>query len=76
MTADEIRSRINEMCSHFTFEYNGKDCGVDPLSRTRFDMWYGDIQYTAKNIDEVMNTSIFEGKSLSEIPNDIKVDCF
>lgn len=34
MTAKKIKSRISEIASHFTFEFNGKSCGVDPFQKT------------------------------------------
>ncbi len=71
MTATEIKNRINALCSHFTFEYNGKACGIDPISHTRFEMWCGDDTFIAKSIDEVMDTSIFDGKALKDIPQNI-----
>lgn len=73
MTAQTIKNRIIEMCSHFTFDYNGKSCGVDPLSHTHFEMWCGDNTYIATNINEVMSIPFFVGKPLSEITNKIDV---
>lgn len=73
MTAKEIKGRLSEMCSHFTFEYNGKECGVDPINKNNFDMWYGDNFKTAADLDEVMTTSFFGGKSLNEISSRIEI---
>ena len=42
--SDKIKNRINEICSHFTFEYNGKPCGIDPYSKNDFDMWCGESE--------------------------------
>ena len=71
--SDKIKNRINEICSHFTFEYNGKPCGVDPYSKNDFDMWCGDSEFCAKSIDEVMDYPLFNGKSLTEIADDIEI---
>lgn len=73
MKAEKIKNRISEICSHFTFIYQGKDCGVDPFSHNHFDMWFGDTDKTVNNIDDVMNSPFFDGKSLSEICEDIEV---
>ncbi|MBQ8298169.1 MAG: hypothetical protein IJX77_10355 [Ruminococcus sp.] len=73
MTAQQIKSRISEICSHFTFEYNEKNCGVDPFSQHKFDMWCGDNTYSANSIDEVMNLPFFDGKSLDEIATEIDI---
>ena len=73
MTAKIIKNRISEIASHFTFEYHGKPCGVDPFSKSEFNMWYGDNNMTANNIDDVMNYPFFDGESLSEICDNIEI---
>lgn len=73
MTTDDIRDRIVAMVSHVTFNYRGQDCGVDPLSRTRFDMWCGGDTMTADSIDAVMSTPFFMGKALQDISQDIAI---
>ncbi len=73
MTDERIKARISEICSHFLFSYKGKDCGVDPFSETNFDMWCGEEYLKAKSIEAVMNTPLFDGKTLSEIANDIDI---
>lgn len=73
MKALDIRKYLDKIFSHFLFEYNGKDCGIDPITRTHFDMWYGDKEMTAKSIDEVMETHFFDGLSLTEIAENIEV---
>lgn len=74
MTTLEVKNYIESLVSHLTFELNGKSCGVDPLSRSRFEMWYGEDTMTAKSIDEVMNTAFFDGKSLNEIVDVVEFD--
>lgn len=74
MIAKEIKDRLDEMASHILFEYKGKNCGVDPLSRTHYEMWYGDADMVAASLDEVMTTPFFGGKSLEEIAEDIVED--
>ncbi len=76
MTAQSVKNRILELCSHFTFEYNGKECGIDPISSNSFDMWCGDDFKTVTNIDEVMNIPLFDNKSLKDIINKIEVISF
>lgn len=73
MMSDKIKQRIGEIASHFTFEYKGKNAGVDPFSKNKFDMWFGDYDKTATSIDEVMNDKFFDGKSLSEIADEIYI---
>lgn len=75
ITENNIKDRISEMCSHFTFEYDGIHCGVDPLCNSdkniKFDMWFGEEFYGAKTVDEVMSTPLFNGKCLKDIVSDI-----
>lgn len=73
MMADQIRDRISEICSHFTFDYLGMTCGVDPLSQVCFEMWYGEKIETFRSLDEVMNTPFFDGKTLAEIADEIEI---
>lgn len=59
MTADEIKQRIVSMVSHFIFEYEGKNCGVDPITPTHFDVWF-DTDFTSMDsVDSVMTTPFF-----------------
>lgn len=66
-----VKEYLGNLTSHITFEYDGKACGVDPLSLDKFDMWYGDKSMTAHSIEEVINTNFFDGKSLEDILDDI-----
>ena len=72
MKINEIRDRIAEIVTQITFTYNGKNCGVDPMSSTEFDMWYGDELLTASSTEEVMSTKLFDDKSLADIVDDIE----
>lgn len=72
MMVDKIKNRIAEMASHITFDYDGKNCGIDPLARNKIDMWFGDNYMTALSLDEAMETPFFNGKSLIDIANVIK----
>lgn len=74
MTAIEIKDYVGSLVSHITFEYNNKNCGVDPFRKDCFEMWYGNEVMTATSIDEVLTTPFFEGKSLNEIANVIELD--
>ena len=54
------------------FDYKGIAGGVDPFSDTHFDVWYGEELYVATSIDEVMSVKLFDGKSLTEIVDEIE----
>lgn len=73
MKSADIRVRIESMVSHFLFQYNGAACGVDPLSKTSFNVWCGSDAVNMKSIKEVMFTPFFFGKALAEIADDIVV---
>ncbi|MCD7943423.1 MAG: hypothetical protein LUE25_01100 [Clostridiales bacterium] len=70
-SANIIKNRISELCTHVTFEYNGKLCGVDPYNENSFELWYGDNLIEVTNIDDVMQIPFFESKSLLEIADEI-----
>ncbi len=72
MTLDKILEPIKTITSHVTFTYNGQFCGIDPLAGNDFDMWYGDNEYNAKSIEEVISVKLFNGKNLQQIAGDIK----
>lgn len=72
-TSEQIKQRLSEMCSHLTFRYLGKDCGVDPINRNCFEMWCGDQNHTATSISEVIDIPFFSEKSISEICDQIEI---
>lgn len=76
MNSDQIRKRIDEKASHFTFLYHGVSCGIDPYSDQEYDMWCGDKSVTVNSIEEVMNKPFFDGKSLTAILSDIQIQDF
>lgn len=71
MTDFNVKKYLENLTSHIMFEYDGKNCGVDPLSLDKFDMWYGDKSMTAHSIEEVTDTKFFDGKSLEDIWDEI-----
>lgn len=72
MNIEDFKNIISSLISHIFFDFNGKACGIDPLSRTEFDVWYGDTLKTVKSVDEVMKVPIFDGKPLEKIFNSIE----
>lgn len=71
MSINDFKNKVNSLFSYIGFEYNGLNCGIDPLNTNHFDMWYGDDYHKAGSIDEVMEYPLFNGKSLKEIYDDI-----
>ena len=72
MNMNEFKKHINSLTSHILFNFNDKDCGVDPLSRNNFEVWYGEELRTVQNVDEVMAVPIFNGQSLTQVFDKIK----
>ena len=72
MTAKKIRDRIESLCTHVLFDYNGKACGVDPFDAGHFDMWCGEDFMEAHSIEEVMQEPFFEGKVMQDIIDQIE----
>lgn len=67
MTINQFIKHMENLAGCVCFEYNGYNCGVDPLSRNKFEMWYGQDCVTAGSIDEVMAAKFYNGKSLTTI---------
>lgn len=67
MTIKDAKDYLLSLTSHITFVYNGTPCGVDPLSRTKFNLWYGIETLTVTSVDAVMTTKLFSGRSLEDI---------
>lgn len=73
MKASDLKDRIAKMYSHVLFEYKGRSCGVDPLTETRFNMWFGGDLITLSSVEDVMQIKFFGGKSLNEIAKEIEI---
>lgn len=67
MKPDDLKKRIDSLISHILFDYNKKQCGIDPISRNNIDMWYGDNEYCASSVEDAMTYPLFDGKSLNQI---------
>ncbi len=63
---------IQSIATHVTFIYNNTECGIDPLAIDKFNMWYGDITYTANSYQDVIGIKLFDGKNLLEIRSSIE----
>lgn len=71
MTIAKLEDYLSKLTSHVIFNYDGISCGIDPLSRNRFDMWYGNKCITLQTVADVLYTKFFDGKSLKDIWDDI-----
>ena len=71
MRVEKLKEIILSNFSHILFTYNGKNCGIDPLGVSNFDVWCGDNNVNVDSIDKVTTVPIFDGKSLTEIISSI-----
>ena len=51
-----------------------KTCCINPWSRTKFEVGYNDIVKIYSDIDDLMNDTIFDGRSLSDIADEIEIE--
>ena len=72
MKLEDILEDVITITSCVTFIYNGKNCGIDPYSQNNFAMWYGDEDFNATSIDDVITVKLFDGKSLAQLADEIK----
>ena len=78
MTNDKVRIIIERGWSLFGFEYNGKECHVDPYfdsktNRQVYLLYCQGEEMAVFSVDEAMNTPFFDGKPLNEIAEAIIV---
>ena len=70
---EDIKDRILEFCTHFRFDFCGKDCGVDPFNKKYFHLWCDRKTLEVHSIEEVFNTPFFCGKALKDIVDEIEI---
>ena len=78
MNAEKIKKCIGEMSTLFGFEYNGKEGNVDPCyfpntHMQEFLLFYDGNEQTVYSLDDVMCTPFIDGKTLSEVSEEIEV---
>lgn len=71
MTILQFEDHMKNLVGCVCFSYNGYSCGVDPVGRMKYDIWYGNTAVTVDSVDAIMNTKIFNGKSLLDIWDDL-----
>lgn len=70
MTLEEFVRNLTEEYATAEFEYNSKQCGVEPQtqdSETTYTMWYGEAWKDYDNIDDLLSDGFFDGESLQDI---------
>lgn len=75
MTADSLQKELSKGWAMLVFQYHGKEGHVDPYGTQdgnfAYLLWYEGEEKLVHSMEEVMNTPIFDGHSLSEIAGDI-----
>lgn len=71
MSITELKKYLIDLVGQVTFYYNGYSCGIDPLAADLFEVWCGDNEETIDSIDEVMDETLFDGRSLKDIWDDV-----
>ena len=71
---EEIKNLILSLVQDVVFEYDNKTCCINPWSRTKFEVGYNDIVKIYSDIDDLMNDTIFDGRSLSDIADEIEIE--
>lgn len=74
LNSEEIKKLILSLVQDVVFEYENKTCCINPWSRTKFEVGYNDIVKIYSDIDDLMNDTIFDGRSLSDIADEIEIE--
>ena len=76
MTIAELKPIIKECCNDVLFIYRGKECGITSEvsdSVPTFQSWYGDKIAYYPDVDSLVIDRLFDGKTLSDIINQIDI---
>ncbi|MFC6176942.1 hypothetical protein ACFQAV_08825 [Companilactobacillus huachuanensis] len=77
MNIEQLKAKILDDGSGFTFTLNGNPCGMEPdykNGKTVYGAWYVEGNKYYYNIDDLMNDKFFCGKSMAQLINDIELD--
>lgn len=72
MTMKQFIKHLENLLGSVTFDYHGNSCGVDPINKNHYDIWYGDILVTVESIAELLKSDIFDGKTIVDIFSEIE----
>lgn len=74
MNAQYLREWINSLTDDIVFCYKGVVGSICPFSRNDISLCYGDHEISVKSIDEAMTTPFVNGRSISDICDDIEIN--
>ena len=72
MNFEDFKSYLSCLTSHVLFQFHGKPCGVDPISKERYDVWCGSDSRTMDNLEQVLTTPMFDHQPLQKVFNQIQ----
>lgn len=67
MNIQKLKKIILSFTQDIEFDFNGIHCSICPINAKRIILCYNGISKTYKSIDEAMSSTLFDGKSLSDI---------
>lgn len=73
---EDVKNRLADMESHFLFDYDGKRCGVDPISRNKYNLWFGEKHSYVTSAEAVFEVPFWGGKRLPEIYDTITINAY
>lgn len=73
MTRKELYEYINSLAGDIDFEYGGLHGAVCPFSPEDISISFGHEERTHTSVDDAMNDKLFNGKSLNEIADQLKI---
>lgn len=71
---DELKEALTVEFWDIEFSFNNKPCGVTPIvkdGKATYDVWYGDNFEEHNSAEAVLNTPLFDGKTLTQIAEDV-----
>lgn len=73
MNDQSLRDWIDSLTADIEFKYNGVWGSICPFNRSNISLCYGDYEITVHSIDEAMNTPFIDGKTLSQISEQLEI---
>jgi len=67
LSKSKLKSMIVSNIQDIEFTYKGTHGAICPFSEDFISIGFGDIEVDCKSIDEVMASTIFDGKTLEQI---------
>lgn len=74
MKKEELYKWIDSLTQDIDFEYLGVSGSICPFSRLNISLCYGGKEQSFDSIDSLMNEPFFDGKSLTEICQEMNFD--